>query len=73
MTGDSNVSKQKYDQVKELYRDMARRARRASKPGHTSVGEPGNDGPEVKRLIQCAEDLAKNYKPSGAISIVEVD
>ena len=73
MSGDLRTPSQEFEETKRVYLEMAREARRASRPGHTSVGEPGNDGPEVKVLIQCAEDLAQNYEPSGAISIVEVD
>jgi hypothetical protein len=72
--GNSTIHAQTFSEKKEMYLQMARRARGSGgKPGHKSVGEPGNDGPEVNLLIKCAEDLAQNYQPSGAIFIVEID
>lgn len=72
--GNSTRRAQEFGAKKDMYLQMARRARGSTgKPGHRSVGEPGNDGPEVDLLIKCAEDLAQNYEPSGAIFIVEVD
>jgi len=71
--GNSMVRAREFATKKEMYLRMARRARGSVKPGRKSVGEPGNDGPEVELLIKCAENLAQDYQPSGAIFIVEVD
>ena len=66
--GFSKPNKKSVDELRRMYLEIIRRPPEAAK---NAIGDPRNEGPDVKLLIDCAEDLAANYEPSGAIFIVE--
>lgn len=63
-----------YDELMSLYLDLLGGNVKAESPvGPSTIGEPDNDGPPVGVLLECATNLAKDYKPSGSIFVVDID
>jgi hypothetical protein len=70
--GNLDLSGKSVSELRQIYLNaLRRRAPSTSASISDAIGEPKNEGPAVSLLLKCAEDLAENYEPSGAIFIVE--